>query len=330
MLYPELAPYRTHSLPVPHGHVLRVEESGQADGIVAVVLHGGPGSGSSPLLRRFFDPERYRIVSIDQRGAGRSQPRGSIADNTTPDLIADLEAVRALLNVPHWLVVGGSWGATLAVAYAAVHPHAVAGLLLRASFLARAEDMASFFQDTACQQPAAWQRFAAVAPVDRRDALLPFLAESLANAPTQDHVARQLALAWWQWEAAMASATPPSVELPEPDAPALDALVDRYRVQSHYMAHHCWLDDPSLLDLCDALPVVPTALLHATNDKVCPPAGALALHQRIGHSRLQWIDGAGHDPSHPAMVAAMVHALNGYASFGHFDGVGRMRVKDVG
>ena len=309
---------------VSHGHVLYVEESGDPAGICAVVLHGGPGSGSSPLLRRFFDPARYRVIAIDQRGAGRSRPRGATAHNGTADLLDDLRHVREQLEVPRWLVAGGSWGATLALAHAAFEPQAVAALLLRAVFLPRAEDIEAFFQDTAARAPAAWMRFASVAPADRRHDMLGFLARGLLDAPSGDEdLPRRLALAWWRWEqtlargAAMPAYASPPIEA-KPDRATLDALVDRYRVQSHYLQHRCWLDAPPLLDRLGALPQVPTLLLHSRDDRICRPEGAQAVHDRIAHSQLRWVDGAGHDPSHPAMASAMIAALDGYARHGRF------------
>jgi proline iminopeptidase len=314
-LYPELAPYRVHELPVTSGHVLHVEEAGRADGIAALVLHGGPGSGSSSLLRRFFDPARYRIVCPDQRGAGKSRPRGSTVDNTTDLLIADLETVREALGIERWLVVGGSWGAALALAYAAAHPDAVAGLQLRATFLARDEDVTGFFQPSHGEHAAAWAQFASIAPADQRHALLPFLARELNR---DDDTARRIALAWWHWESTLATGT---VAQQAPSGAALDALVDRYRVQSHYLLHRCWLDAPPLLDRCALVPKVPTLLVHGANDRICRPEASLAVHRRLPHSRLQIIEGAGHDPTHPAMVQATVEALDSYAADLNFEAI---------
>lgn len=312
-LYPETPPLRTDALGVSGGHVLHLQEFGTPDGMPAVVLHGGPGSGSSPLLRRFLDPARYRVIGFDQRGAGRSTPRGATHDNTTTDLLADLQAIRHHLGIERWLVVGGSWGATLALAHALAEPQAVSALLLRATFLARADDITRFFQGAAAELPEAWARFAAIAPPARRHALLEVLTAGLQGDAAQ---AAPYALAWWRWEAAMSGALPPP---DEPAGDALQALIGRYRVQSHYLSHGCWLDTPPLLDRCAALPRVPTAILHGSADRICPPDGARELHRRVPHSRLTLVAGAGHDPTHPAMVAAMVNALDAYAEHGRFE-----------
>jgi proline iminopeptidase len=288
-LYPDTAPFATHALDVGGGHVLQVQEFGRADGMAALVLHGGPGSGCSPLLRRVFDPARWRIVCPDQRGAGGSRPRGSIAHNTTDDLLADLRRIRVHLGIERWVVVGGSWGATLALAHAADQPQAVAALLLRASFLARREDIASFFGKLSLDE----------------------LADAL-DSPEPD-ARERAALAWWRHEQALAGTAAPT-----PNGEALAAQVDRLRVQAHYLRHGCWLQAPSLLERCEAVPRVPTRLIHARDDRVCPPEGALALQRRLPHATLQWVHGAGHDASHPAMVAAVMDALSAYAETSSF------------
>lgn len=290
-LYPDPPLLRSHALPVPGGHVLQVQEFGAADGIPAVVLHGGPGSGCSPLLRRVFDPARYRIVCPDQRGAGGSRPRGGIEHNRTDELIADLRRVREHLGIARWLVSGGSWGATLAVAYAAVEPVAIDALLLRASFLARPQDVAGFFGELS----------------------LASLAEALGSADVA--VREAAALRWWSHEQALAGT---SASTMAPSGEALAFQVDRLRVQAHYLVHGCWLQSPTLLERCEAVPRVPTLLLHARDDRICPAEGAIALHQRLPQATLQWVDEGGHDPAHPAMAGATVAALDHFAARGDF------------
>jgi proline iminopeptidase len=286
-VYPDPPPFRTHALSVPGGHVLHVQESGNPRACAALVLHGGPGSGCSPLLRRLLDPARWRIVCIDQRGSGRSTPRGRTTDNTTADLLADLRRLRAALDIDRWLVVGGSWGAALALAHALDAPQAVAGLLLRASFVPSTSGIAAFFA--------------------ARDGLPAFDLAGFAAAdlPAQS----ELAPLWWQREQRLAG-----TDQPWPDGDASAALLDRYRVQAHYLAHGCWLDEPPLPERLQALPAVPIVMLHGSADRVCPPQAARALAACLPHAELHWVDGAGHDPAHPGMVEAMAGAQARLAS----------------
>jgi proline iminopeptidase len=306
-LHADPPPYRSHRLDVGSGHVLSVRESGRPDGIAAVVLHGGPGSGCSPLQRRFFDPSGYRIVCIDQRGAGESRPRGAITDNTTAHLLGDLRRVRAELGIQRWLVVGGSWGATLALAHALDDPDAVAALLLRATFLARPGDIASFFVGAAFGE--------GLAGADTHT-VLDALVERLQHPDAGQR--RACALAWWRHEQQWSS----PVLSPVAATPAdIDAKVDRYRVQAHYMRHGCWVQQPLLLARCAGLPVRPTLILQGSEDRICPPDGARALHDLLPHAHLREVAGVGHDPSHPSMVDAMVRALDAFAAHGSFDAV---------
>ena len=307
-LYAQAPPFHAAWLDVAGGHAIHVQQFGTPAGLPAVVLHGGPGSGSSPLAPRFFDPRQYRVICVDQRGAGLSRPRGGLEQNTTPDLLADLRSLRAHLGIERWLVVGGSWGATLAVAHALDAPEAVAGLLLRGLFLARPGDVDAFFDGAAHGRPLAWaayERGAASQGVSLIDALHRSLC---AEARTE---AAATALHWWRWEQSLSH--PDAIAGPDPDAAALDAQIVRLRIQSHYLRHRCWLNEPPLLARCAALPDVPMLLVHGREDRICLPAAAVAFHERVPRSHLRWIDGAGHDPTHPGMIDAMICALDSFA-----------------
>lgn len=297
----------THRLPLDGGHVMHVEEHGNPAGLPVVVLHGGPGSGSSPLLRRDFDPAHYRIVCPDQRGSGLSTPAGSIKHNTLADLLADLRLLRAHLHIDRWLVVGGSWGATLALMHALDAPEAVAGLLLRNVFLARESDIHALFAGALRHDGPARRVLWDEAERRQCPVTVP-IAEVFARGTW----ARQCELTrnWFAWEQRLAS----GAAAPLLDEAMLPRLVTRYRVQSHYLRHGCWLDAPTLLQRCAAAkPAVPTLIVHGTNDALCPPEGAQALAQVLG-APLQWAQGAGHDPTHPAIAAAMQQALRDYAA----------------
>jgi proline iminopeptidase len=300
---------RTRAVPVTGGHVLHVQESGSEWGLPALVLHGGPGSGCSPLLARFFDPTRYRVLCVDQRGSGASQPAGAIEHNTTAHLLLDLRVLRAELHIGRWLVVGGSWGATLALLHAIDAPGAIAGLLLRSVFLARDEDVERFFALHTDAGRAYWEGLAAD-PESR--SLVAALAQLFQSGTTDGQQA--CAQRWWQWERQRAGL---QAEGPVEGA-ALDALVQRYRIQSHYLHHGCWLRQRPLLSRCAAAPRAPTLLLHGTQDEVCPLHGAIALQRCLPHAVLRRIEGVGHDLAHPAMVQAMVSALDEYAAQGRW------------
>ncbi|HEX7891930.1 MAG TPA: alpha/beta fold hydrolase [Ramlibacter sp.] len=296
-----------HRLPLTAGHVMHVEEHGNPAGLPVLLLHGGPGSGSSPLQRSFFDPDVYRILCPDQRGAGQSTPRGSIEHNTLQHLLADLRLLRAHLQVDRWLVVGGSWGATLALLHALDQPDAVAGLLLRNVFLARPVDIAGFFAAATNTQVLGW------AALQRQaDAARCSLVESLADlfATGGPAAQREAAACWWRSEQILSG----DDHAPTPGDAQLEVLADRYRIQSHYLRHGCWIAPPGLLARCDALPAVPTLILQGTEDAMCPPGGALALAHACGaRAALRLVPGAGHDPRHPAMAEAMRQALQAYA-----------------
>lgn len=311
-LHTQVEPWDAGLLPVGHSHRIAYSQRGAADGIPVLLFHGGPGSGSSPLQTRFFDPLRYRIVQFDQRGCGASRPAGEIRDNRTDLLLEDADSLRRHLGIERWLVAGGSWGATLAVLYAAKRREAVRGVLLRGIFLAESGDLRWFFHDAAARHPEAWERFSRLAPAAARGNLLPWLAGAMAKSDAVEHA--RLACGWNEWERALSglpAASPPANE-------ALRALVLRYRIQAHYLAHGCWLGEGEVLSACARLLGFPVLFLHGAEDCVCRPEGARRAHASVPGSALQWVKAAGHDPYHPAMAEAMAGALERYAASGRF------------
>jgi proline iminopeptidase len=309
---PELfppTPDRRTRWPVTGGHELQLYEWGDPQGQPALLLHGGPGSGLTAMHARFFDPGRFRVIGFDQRGAGRSAPAGGVEHNTTAELLADIRALRAHLGIARWLVVGGSWGATLALLHATDLPDAVTGLLLRGSFVGRREDVDAFFAAHPAGFDDAWQPWRERAARAQR----PFI-DTLDQVLQQGGAEEQQALAatWWRFEQAMDGDATAA-------APDAAGLLPRCRVQAHYLRHGCWLDDEPLLQRLHKVPNVPTLLLHGEQDRICPLAGAQAIHARLPHARLRRIGPAGHAPTHPAMSAAMVRALDRFAVQRRFD-----------
>lgn len=310
-LYPPIEPYATHDVDVGGGHRLYVEEAGNPDGIPAVFLHGGPGGGLIPLFRQFFDPERYRIVLLDQRGAGRSTPLGSLRDNTTWHLVADLEAVRELLGLDSWLVFGGSWGSTLALAYAQSHPDRVTGLVLRGIFLLRRSERRWFYQDGLHQlQPEEWERFVAPIPVaERGDVLAAYHRRLLGGDPEE---ARRCAQAWMRWEAINSSLVPDPrlLELLTADETALPGA----QILAHYVVNGGFFDpETQLLDGVDRIRHLPAVIIQGRYDLCCPPDSALALARRWPEATLHMIADAGHSSLEPGITDQLIRATDGFA-----------------
>jgi proline iminopeptidase len=310
-LFPPLEPFDTGMLPVGEGHEIYWEQCGNPAGLPALLLHGGPGSGCNARQRRFFDPRCYRIVLFDQRGSGRSRPLGQTAGNATAQLLADIERLRATLSIDGWLVFGGSWGSSLAVAYAAAQPAAVRGMILRGIFLTGRRDLQWFFLGLRELLPDAWQRFATLAPKRHRRRLLQYYARRLSD----DEGALEAAGAWAEYERAAIAVLPEDA----PPAAAPDAaLIAKYRVQAHYLARHCFLGEATLLRLAGHCGGIPTAILHGRLDLVCRADNALRLHRALPGSRLHFVAGAGHSPFDEPMAAALVAATNHFAEHGSF------------
>ena len=300
-------PYASGLLDVGDGHQIYFEQCGQPSGMPIVFLHGGPGSGCSVAHRQMFDLQRDRVVLFDQRGCGRSLPRGSVQHNTSAHLVADIEQLRRHLGIDRWLVVGGSWGAGLALAYAAAHRASCLALVVRGLFLGRPSDVNWFFQQVGQLLPDAWDALARLAPDAARTHLLPWLAGELNSAEAQR--AQGAARAWAAWEQAVSERRAPVLAPVHLAGDAAQAQVDKYRVQSHYLLNNCFWGDASLLQRATQLADLPVAVLHGRLDWICRPSAAWELHRVLPGSRLQWLDGCGHSPFEPAMVQAMTEAV---------------------
>jgi proline iminopeptidase len=313
--WPTPATFATDTLALDHGHTLYYEQAGTPNGIAALLLHGGPGSGSSPRQRELFDREKFRVVQFDQRGCGRSEPHGETAHNHTDALIGDIERLREHLAIERWLVVGGSWGATLALAYAARHRERVSGLLLRGVFLANKADIDWFFHGVAGLLPDAQARFIDQIPRRWRRSVATYLDRSFQS----DDEARKsrLALEWQHYESLLNSpgATATAPVLSDSAAPSLRA---KYTIQAHYLARRCFLGESAVLRAAASLRGIPVAIVHGTLDLVCRPINAWRVHRASAGSRLAWAQGAGHDPYHPASLRLLRDATRCFAVHGDF------------
>ncbi len=295
--YPEIEPYEHGMLAVGDGNLVYWETCGDPGGKPAVVLHGGPGSGCSPSFRRLFDPRTYRIVLFDQRGCGRSTPHASapettLASNTTPNLIADIELLRERLGVPRWLVVGGSWGSTLALAYAEAHPNRVSEMILFGVTTGRRKEFDWTFRGgVAAFFPEQWQRLRAEVPTVQRDVDIVDAYHRLLNDP--DSVVRQRAAeAWCLWESATLE-WPPTTGLAERFRDPTYALAFA-RIVTHYVRHNAWLDDESLLRGAGSLADIPGFLVNGRFDFQTPIGNAWDLRRVWPRAELVIVDSAGH------------------------------------
>ena len=311
-LYPHIDPRKTGMLSVSDIHSLYWEDSGPLHGIPVLGLHGGPGGGASPEMRRFFDPRHYRTVLFDQRGCGRSRPTSELQDNTTWDLIADIEKLRELLGIEKWLVFGGSWGSTLALAYAETHPERVSGLLLRGVFLLTKAEINWFYQSGAgFLFPDAYDRYVAPIPEDERHDLLNAFYKRLMGPKGPERSAA--AHAWSSWEGETLSIRGPAVK---PPRFADDVFVDTFaRIECHYFKNEGFFpEDGWLLKNADKLANIPGKIVHGRYDVVTPLSSAWSLHKAWPKSELQIIPDAGHSSLEPGIVNALVNATDEFAA----------------
>jgi proline iminopeptidase len=307
-LYPPIEPFEVERLRVSDKHELHLEQSGRPDGQPAVFLHGGPGAGTAPKHRQFFDPDVYRIVLFDQRGCGRSTPRAMLEQNTTWDLVEDMEKIRVHLGIERWVVFGGSWGSTLALAYAETHPERVTALVLRGIFLLRPHELRWFYQEGAnFVFPDVWESFLAPIPEGERGDLMTAYYRRLTGA---DPAVREAAgRAWATWEATTITLLP--------DAHMIDVFSGRdaadnlARIESHYFVNGGFFTHPDqLLDDVSSIRHIPAVIVQGRYDMCCPMTSAWDLHRRWPEAAFEVVPDAGHAAFEPGIADRLVEATD--------------------
>ena len=313
-LYPPCTPYASGMLDTANIHRIYWETSGNPEGIPVLFVHGGPGSGTSPIQRQFFDPARYRIVLFDQRGSGRSTPHGELADNTTPHLVADMEALRRELGIESWLVFGGSWGSTLALAYAEAHPGRCSGLVLRGIFLCRNSEIDWFLDGIRALFPEAQRQLAEFIPEAERHDLLTAYHRRLIDPDPAVHQP-----AAWQWATFEASC---STLLPSPELVAAfgseQTALSLSRIEAHYFVNHIFLPDNRLLANIDRIRDIPAVIVQGRYDAVCPIVSADELARAWPEARYVVVPDAGHSAFEPGVCRELVGACDRFAQTGAF------------
>lgn len=305
-LYPPIDPFDQRMVQVGQSHQIYVEQCGNPDGIPVVVLHGGPGGGCSPAMRRYFDPKVYRIVLFDQRGCGRSRPHASVTDNTTWHLVADIELIRELLEIDRWLVFGGSWGATLALAYAQTHPDRARHLILRGVFLATRSELDWFYGGGAGRfWPETWARFVDPVPEDERDDMIAAYNRRLFSGDVLTET--RFGRAWSSWENALASIHSSGVTGESPG----DYARAFARLENHYFINGAFMEfDGQLLANMDRIAHIPGVIVQGRYDMICPPNAAWELSRRWPGSELKMVRNAGHALSEPGISAELVRVMD--------------------
>ncbi len=306
-LYPEISSYKEFYLPVTDGHQLWVAEFGNPDGLPVVFLHGGPGAGCERYHPRFFDPDKYRIILFDQRGAGRSTPHANLTANTTQHLISDVETIRLNLDIKQWVVFGGSWGSTLGLAYAESYPHNVLGLVLRGIFLCRDKDISWLYQFGASEVfPDYWENYVSVIPNNERENMVAAYYQRLTDDDPQ--VCLEAAREWSIWEGRTSTLQPKESVTAHfgNDQVALSLA----RIECHYFMHHSFLAPNQLLYEANKLTDIPGYIVHGRYDLVCPVRQAHELHQAWPQAKYYIAPKSGHSATEPEIVSALVSATD--------------------
>lgn len=308
-LYPSIEPYACEHLLVAGGHEIYVEQSGNPEGIPVLFVHGGPGGGTSSVQRRFFDPQKFRIILFDQRGCGRSRPHAALENNTTWDLVADMEAIRARLRVQKWVLFGGSWGSTLSLLYAEKYPDFVSQLILRGIFLMRQREIDWFYRHgTGSIFPESWARFVGAIPTEEQDDLVTAYHRRLTEPKFEKnrlHFARE----WSLWEGSTVTLVPDN----EQRAHSLDPgfAIAFARIEAHYFKHGGFMEcDNQILRDAHKLDGISITLIQGRYDSICPPTSAWELAQALPWANLRVIPVAGHSAFEPAIQHELICATD--------------------
>ena len=311
-LYNEIDPYDSGHLRVSDVHELYYEQCGNPNGKPVVFLHGGPGAGLSPEYRRFFDPEAYRIILFDQRGSGQSRPHASLDDNTTWHLVADIEKLREHFGVQQWLVFGGSWGSTLALAYAETHPERVTGLVLRGIFLCRPKETVWFYEDSQGASaifPETWEQYVNIIPEAERGDLIDAYYRRLTG--DDEAIKMEAARAWSIWEASALKLLPDQKMIDDFSEP--EKAIALARIECHYFINNCFFEtDNYLLEHVDRIRHIPGMIVHGRYDIICPFMSAWDLHKAWPEAALKMIPDAGHSVFEPGITDALIRATDGF------------------
>ena len=312
-LYPPIAPYQSGTLQVSALHTIYYEQSGNPDGKPVVFLHGGPGGGSSPGYRQFFDPSQWRIILFDQRGCGRSTPHAELRENTTWDLVSDIETIRTHLGIGQWAVFGGSWGSTLALAYSQTHPDRCTGLMLRGIFMLRQKELLWFYQQ-GCSfiYPDAWEEYLKPIPIEERHDLIAAYYRRLTSDDLETRLAA--ARAWSVWEASTSKLLP-DVGLQQRFADAAFAAAFA-RIECHYFVNKGFLtSEDQLLRQVDRIRQIPAVIVQGRYDVVCPMISAWELHQVWPEAEFIVVPDAGHSMNELGIRTALLNASDRFAAF---------------
>lgn len=309
-LYPEISPYHATWIDRPHGHKVYVEISGNPHGKPIIFIHGGPGGGTNPKQRQFFDPTHYQIILFDQRGCGQSKPLGEVNGNTTADLISDMEAIREHLHIKHWIIFGGSWGSSLALAYANQYPQTIKALILRGIFLSRETELNWFLDEVKAFFSDAHRTLLHYLPEDKRDDLIKNYSELVFSNDLK--ISGPASVAWNRFEGGLLKLLPQVEENKTLTDDDIQNEIARARVQLHYIKDKCFIDGKKILEEVKKLKDVPTTIIQGRYDMVCPPITAYELHQNMPHADFIMVPDAGHSASEPSMTHELIKATNNY------------------